>query len=120
MKPIGATNLDLPARATAVAWRVRALQKANGTSDLRGEHREQPHREPLRPNHDARLDMRQSGTVRPVPLRDSGREYVPHLTAAFTAQLLGQILPDPERRSSAGAAYDREAVLLSLGFDTKL
>lgn len=42
----------------------------------------------------------------------------PRLTAAFTAQLLGQILPDPEKRR--GMSYAAPALKLTLGLDTKL
>ena len=44
--------------------------------------------------------LRQNGTAANVPFRHV------RLTAAFTAQLLGQILPDPERPLT-GAAYGR-------------
>jgi hypothetical protein len=51
-----------------------------------------------------------------VPLRDP--RSAPRFTAAFTAQLLGQILPDPEKRR--GLAYAAPALTWTSGFDTKL
>jgi hypothetical protein len=118
MKPIGDTILSSAAAAANAAWRRRALQKSSDTSGLRGEGQDEPYQPPPQGQGGAREHLPQSGTARDVPLRDP--RNAPRLTAAFTAQLLGQILPDPEKRPAAAAAYERPAMHLTLGFDTKL
>ena len=116
MKPIGDTFLASSAVAASAAWRSRALQKASDTSGLRGEGQEQSHQPPPHSQTRAHSPLTQSGTAQGVPLRDP--RSAPRLTAAFTAQLLGQILPDPEKRR--GMSYTAPALKLTLGLDTKL
>jgi hypothetical protein len=116
MKPIGDTFLASSAVAASAAWRSRALQKASDTSGLRGEGQDQSHQPPPHNQSRAHRPLPQSGTGSDVPLRDPRR--APRLTAAFTAQLLGQIMPDPEKRRVAG--YAAPALNLRLGLDTKL
>jgi hypothetical protein len=118
MKPIGDTIATSSAAAASAAWRRRALQKPSDTSGLRGEGQDEPHQPPPHGHSRTREHLPQSGTRCDVPLRDP--RTAPRLTAAFTAQLLGQILPDPEKRPAAAAAYARPAMPLTLGFDTKL
>jgi hypothetical protein len=114
MRPIGDTILN-PATGSAIAaGRTRALQKAIGASGLRGDGRYEAQQKQAHQHKETRAQMHHNGTEGAVPFRHV------RLTAAFTAQLLGQILPDPERRPCAAAAYEREAMPLSLGFDTKL
>jgi hypothetical protein len=116
MSPIGDTILTFSAGAAATARRRHALQKASGTSGLRGEGQDQSHQSPPHFQPYAHSHLPQSGTAQDVPLRDP--RSAPRLTAAFTAQLLGQIMPDPEKRR--GVAYTAPALKLTLGFDTKL
>jgi hypothetical protein len=116
MKPIGDTILASSAVAASAAWRSRALQKASDISGLRGEGQDQSRQPPPHSHSQARGHLAQSGTAQDVPLRDP--RSAPRLTAAFTAQLLGQILPDPEKRRDV--AYAAPALKLTLGFDTKL
>ena len=120
MKPIGDTFLSPSASAASAAWRARALEKTSATSDLRGEGQDEPERKSPQGHKESQLRMRRNGTAEDVPLRHDPRENAPRLTAAFTAQLLGQILPDPERRPSADRFYGREPVSFTLGFDAKL
>ena len=118
MKPIGDIIPTFEAAAANAAWRRRALQKSSDTSGLRGEGGEEPRHPPPHDHSRAREYPPQNGTARDVPLRDPRAPS--RLTAAFTAQLLGQILPDPERKPAAWAAYARPAMPLTLGLDTKL
>lgn len=120
MKPIGDTFLTTPASAANAAWRRRALQKASGASGLRGEGRDEAQQKSPHHPKEPQPRMRHNGTQKPVPFRHVRQPQSLRLTAAFAAQLLGQILPDPERPPAAGAAYERPAMALSLGFDTKL
>ncbi len=118
MTPIGDTGLDLRATAANAAWRARALQKPNPASDLHGKAQGEPHQQPPHYRKSQTILPPQSGTESHVPFR-----HAPRLTAAFTAQLLGQILPDPERPSSglkSAYAYDRPSLALPPGFDTSL
>jgi len=116
MKPIGDTILFSSAVAAATARRRYALQKTNDTSGLRGEGQDQSHQPPPHSQTQTRTYLPHNGTAQDVPLRDP--RSAPRLTAAFTAQLLGQIMPDPEKRR--GVAYAAPALKLTLGFDTKL
>jgi hypothetical protein len=120
MKPIGDTILTSPAGAANAAWRSRALQKTSGARGLHGEGRDTAQqRSPPHPK-ESLPQLHHNGTQEPVPFRDVPHPASLRLTAAFTAQLLGQILPDPERRPAVGAAYERPAMALSLGFYAKL
>jgi hypothetical protein len=120
MKPVGDTFLSSSAAAANAAWRSRALQKPSDTSGLRGEGRDPAQQKSPYPHKETCRPLLQSGTQEPVPFQDTRRAQSLRLTAAFTAQLLGQIMPDPERRAAAVAAYERPATKLSLGLDTKL
>jgi hypothetical protein len=99
--------------ATDAAWRARALQKPNAASDLNGKAQGEPHQPQPHFRETQTVLPPQSGTQSDVPFR-----HAPRLTAAFTAQLLGQILPDPERRSAH--AYGGPSLALPPSFDTKL
>jgi hypothetical protein len=120
MTRIGDMILSSSAAATNAAWRSRALKKTSDTSGLRGEERDAAQQQSPYPPKETPSPLPQSGTPKPVPFQDTRRAQSLRLTAAFTAQLLGQIRPDPERRAAAGAAYERPAMKLSLGLDTKL
>jgi hypothetical protein len=115
MSPIGNANWSLNATAQNAAWRARALQKPSSASDLHGERQDQPNGSPHQQDKNTQAQMRHSGTAGDVPFRHAAR-----LTAPFTAQLLGQIMPDPERRPSAAGRYAGETLRLSLGFDKRL
>ena len=113
MTPIGDTGLDTRATAANAAWRARALQKPNAASDLHGKAQGEPHHPPPHARKLQTMLPPQSGTDCHVPFR-----HAPRLTAAFTAQLLGQIMPDPERRSAR--AYGGPLLTLPPGFDARL
>jgi hypothetical protein len=113
MRPIGDTGFDPKTTAANAAWRACALQKPNAASDLHGKAQGQPHQPPPHMRKLQTILSPQSGTGSHVPFR-----HAPRLTAAFTAQLLGQILPDPERRSAR--AYDGPLLTLPPGFDARL
>jgi hypothetical protein len=116
MRSIGGAHLHWQAGAANAAWRTRALQKPSTSSDLNGESHNTGNEEPHPAPQTAPTVLRQSGTEDPVSFRHAA---APRLTAAFTAQLLGQILPDPERRSPA-RGYCRQTFPLPLGIDKRL
>jgi hypothetical protein len=120
MKPIGATNINWQASAANAPWRVRALQKPKPASALNGERHSQARDEPTPLKPQTRFWLRQSGTPDAVSFRHAAHKESPRLTAAFTAQLLGQILPDPERPASPTRFYGHPGIALSLGLDTRL
>jgi hypothetical protein len=113
MTAIGDTSFDFRATAANAAWRARALQKPNAASNLHGKGQGEPHQPPLHDRKAQTILPPQSGTEPHVPFR-----HAPRLTAAFTAQLLGQIMPDPERRSAR--AYGGPSLALPPGFDARL
>jgi len=113
MKSIGAPTFDIKTTIANAAWRTRALQKPKATAGSYGKDdngAQQPARRERKPEP---VHARQNGTHGHVPFRHAA----PHLTAAFTAQLLGQLLPDPERRSLR--VYNGERFTLLPGFDAK-
>ena len=83
---------------------------------MRGEEQDHPYQPPPQGQDPAHARLPRNGTSHDVPLRDP--RSAPRLTAAFTAQLLGQIMPDPEKRR--GVAYAGPVLNLTLGLDTKL
>jgi len=118
MTSIGDTNMHPKATAAGAAWRARALQKPNAASDLHGKAQSEPQQHSPHHRKEQTILPPQSGTESRVPFR-----HAPRLTAAFTAQLLGQILPDPERPSSgpnSARAYGGPILTLPPGFDTRL
>jgi hypothetical protein len=115
MKPISETNGNWQAATANAAWRARALQKPSGASDSHGESRDETRHDPRPARAPGEFSVRQSGTEETVPFR-----YATRLTAPFVAQLLGQIMPDPERRGSAAHRYGRETMRLTLGLDRRL
>ena len=112
MTPIGDTRFDARTQAANAAWRMRALEKPRSTSDLHGEWNQEAQQQPHQAHSENTFSAPQNGTQPHVPFR-----HAPRLTAAFTAQLLGQIMPDPERRPVSG--YAQTPRLLSLGFDSR-
>ena len=112
MKPVSEANWYWQAAAANTAWRVRALQKPSGASDLHGESRDETRHDQHQARAPSEFPVRQSGTDESVPF-----QYATRLTAPFVAQLLGQIMPDPECRGSAAHRYGRETMPLTLGLD---
>jgi hypothetical protein len=114
MKPIGDIVFDATITAANAAWRARALEKPKAAADLHGKSQDGPRQPPHPYRRNPDILPPQSGTPGHVPFRHVSR----YLTAAFTAQLLGQILPDPERGSARG--YSGERPVLPPCFDAKL
>ena len=116
MSPIG----DVPASSKdalqSMAWRSRALQKPKAASDLHGNQQDEtPPRQEFRGAHAAAAVVC-SGTEEAVPFR-----YAPRLVSPFVAQLLGQLLPNPEiPASQARTAYGTQESQTSLLLDTRL
>jgi hypothetical protein len=116
MRPIGDAGRNWQAASANALARPRALQKPAGSGDLLGKSPQAQEQKPSPRQQDADPSSPQLGTAAPVSFRHDG----PRLTAPFTAQLLGQILPDTERRGSAAKAYGRLGGHLSGGFDELL
>lgn len=112
MKPIGPFGFDARTTAANAAWRARALEKPKAAADLHGKSDSGAQQQPFSSRKIPAPLSSQGGTEAAVPFR-----HAPRLTAAFTAQLLGQILPDPERPS---ARVYRERFSLPNCLDTKL
>jgi hypothetical protein len=119
MTSVTGTMFDAKTTAANAAWRVRALQKPNTASDLNGKGDDDAHRHHPHDHKNQTILPPQSGTETRVPFRHAA----PRLTAAFTAQLLGQIMPDVERPSSglkSARFYGGPAFALRPGLDTRL
>ena len=115
MRPIDEANPNWQGRVANAAWRARALEKPRPAADLHGESQDNTDSKSQQAGSSAPRNLRQSGTEEAVPFR-----YATRLTAPFAAQLLGQILPDPERRGSAAQAYGCETPFFHLGLDKRL
>ncbi len=107
MSPLGQTSDLSQSARNALTAAARTVKKASEPNrlqaDVSGEPPPQPHHLPVLRGE----NMRRSGTFAPVPERHDPHPDAPRLTSAFVAQLLGQLLPDPERRvSDARHAYD--------------
>ena len=113
MRPIGAPSFDIKTTAANAGWRSRALEKPKAAADLHGKSDGGAHQPAHQNPRNQTIIPPQSGTEGSVPFR-----HAPRLTAAFTAQLLGQILPDPER--PLARAYGGERFALLPVFDAKL
>ena len=116
MRPIGDPERNWQAAPAHGLARPRALRKPSDASDLLDKSHHAQEQKPSAPQPEGEPSLPQPGTPEPVSFRHEGIR----LTAGFTAQLLGQILPDPERRASAAKAYDRLARRRRSDFDELL
>src|SRR6202012_3502254 len=94
MSPIGDANRSWnSARDNLAAGRL-SLEKPSAASGLRpGPEGDGAQKDSVRENYSGE-NLRRSGTGAAVPERHGDAADAPHLTSAFVAQLLGQILPD--------------------------
>jgi hypothetical protein len=105
MNAVGNSNPLVSAAPRTAAAKARGAQKPNPASGLQTGMGGYEHSGQLLFQEQRKSDASQLGTVRDVPFR-YGPE-APRLTAAFVAQLLGQIMPDTEQQpSGALAAYE--------------
>ena len=99
--PIGSSSVNA---ARAAAKRARTSQKTKAASGLRASLPEQA--DVCAENSSEQIEdaLPHSGTVSDVPIRHAQSDF--NFTPTFITQLLGQLLPDPERkRSGALSAY---------------
>lgn len=116
MGPIGGISGTCSGAKQTPALRPRALQKLNAPSDLHSGLGDQapPHQRALAPG--ASQTPACSGTEEVVPFR-----YATRLVSPFVAQLLGQLMPDPETPASqARTAYGVSEARASLLLDARL
>jgi hypothetical protein len=116
MGPIGDITSTWTGATQNLASRSRALQKLSAPSDLHSGLGDQtpPRQDFHGPGDTGALAC--SGTDRPVPFR-----YASRLVSPFVAQLLGQLLPNPEiPASQARAAYGVRETRASLLLDARL
>ena len=98
MKPIGDIHSGWTGAARDPANRAHGLQKISTISPLRHRARNESPDRPAQRLSNGQSCSPQSGTGRTVLFRYG--PDAPRLTAAFVAQLLGQVLPDPEHKSA--------------------
>jgi hypothetical protein len=116
MGPIGGISGTCSGAIQTPAPRPRVLQKLNAPSDLHSGLGDQtpPHQRFPAPGESQAPAC--SGTEEVVPFR-----YATRLVSPFVAQLLGQLLPDPEiPASQARTAYDVSETRASLLLDARL
>jgi hypothetical protein len=121
MSPIGERQGWEIRAAQGTAMRRRALEKPSAASGLRNGSGGEPSFGSPRSSGPIFENPHHSGTHCAVPFRDIAEVEQPRLTAAFVAQLLGQVLPDPEQgKSQARTAYRSEEDCTALLLDTLL
>jgi hypothetical protein len=104
MSLIGPVSSSSSNAVRAAAKRAREARKLKGTSGLRASLPEETESGPQLTHEQAEEPLAHSGTVIDVPIRNAQSDF--NFTPTFITQLLGQLLPDPERkRSGALAAY---------------
>ena len=94
----------------AAARRARRSQKANAASGLHAQGEDKAPVPQAQPQEEPDTTLDHSGTDEPVPFRHAEPNPL------FVAQLLGQLLPNPEQSKSSGAiaAYKEIALRLKL------
>src|SRR6201996_4545140 len=92
MNAVGNSNLPVIAASRTVAAKAHGAQKPNPTSGLQAGMGSDAHPGQLLFRGQRKSGASQSGTAGDVPFR-YGPE-APRLSAAFVAQLLGQLMPD--------------------------
>src|SRR6185437_13658148 len=106
MSPIGDISTASHSASGAALSRARALQKSSAASDLHSELGGEALFEQKFRGADHGQRLHRSGTVEPVPYRNGHGGEDLRLVAPCVAQLLGQIMPDPETPlSQARSAY---------------
>lgn len=118
MSPIGHNHLPVCSAAPAAAAKTRALQKIKPASDLHTDVGENPYRGPHAFQDQRKNSLCRFTTDRAVPFR-YGME-APRISAGFAAQMLGQMMPDPERRNSGALAAYEELPATALLCDRRL
>jgi hypothetical protein len=99
--PIASSSLGA---SKAAQKRTRASQKAKPSSGLRTDLPERTQSGPDTKSQEDDEALPHSGTLSDVPFRHAAPDR--YFTPSFLTQLLGQLLPDPERkRSGALSAY---------------
>lgn len=105
MSPIGHNQFPVSSVVPAAAAKTRALQRIKPANDLDADVGENPDRGAHFSQDRRGNGLYRFATDRAVPFRYGTR--APRLSAAFAAQMLGQMMPDPERRNcDALAAYE--------------
>jgi hypothetical protein len=121
MSPIGDSNRSWNSARDNLAARRLCLQKPSAASGLRpGPEGDGTPGDSVCENCSGET-LRRSGTGTAVPERHADAADAPHLTSAFVAQLLGQIIPDTSTdRLEARAAYKFDEAIINLALDTRL
>jgi len=118
MRPIGDVHPPVSSTALTAAARARASRKPSPANSLHAHLGDNPYLE-TRSGKDRRKGaLYQSETRRPVPFRYS--PDAPRLDAAFAAQVLGQMMPDPTSGDARMLAAYEETPAPAQIFDTEL
>jgi hypothetical protein len=116
MSPLGTISGSWQNAPIQAFSRLRIAQKPNVHSGLHDDNQAE-----TKPRHGSNgsqsaSTLPRSGTETTVPF-----QHAPRLVSPFVAQLLGQIMPDPESAiSRARAAYGLNSECSSLLFDARL
>jgi hypothetical protein len=118
MSPIGDRNLPACYTARTAVAKARASQMLNPMSGLGADIGSGPHRNAQ--FSEARQDdgVYQFRTDHAVPFQYSLE--APRLNASLAAQLLGQMMPDPEQRNSGVLAAYEEVSMAAILCDRRL
>lgn len=120
MSPIGDQFGSWNGAAQSSAVRRLALQKLKPASGLASDSGEEMPPGSDQAHHRAHENPHRSGTGSAVPFRHVSQTEAPRLTSAFVAQLLGQLLPDPEQgKLPARTLYDTDETRSHLLLDMR-
>jgi hypothetical protein len=118
MSPIGDRNLPACNTARNAVVDVRASQMLNPGSGLRADIGSGTHRNAQFSGERQGDGVCQFRTDRAVPFQYS--RQAPRLNASLVAQLLGQMMPDPEQRNSSVLAAYEEVPVAAILCDRRL
>jgi hypothetical protein len=113
--PIASSSVNA---ARAAAKRARAARKAKAASGLRASLPEQADTGADHSREQVEETLPHSGTVIAVPIRHAQSDF--NFTPTFLTQLLGQLMPDPERKSSGALSAYKELYARICGCDRLL
>ena len=116
MSPLGTISGSWQSAPLQAFSRPRISQKPNVDSGLHNGKEDETKPKQSSSRSAAASTLPRSGTDEGVPF-----QHAPRLVSPFVAQLLGQIMPDPESSiSRARAAYGLNEQRVSLLFDARL
>ncbi|HEX4117934.1 MAG TPA: hypothetical protein VHX99_03965 [Rhizomicrobium sp.] len=106
MSLVGPVSSSSSNAVRAAMKRARAAQKLKAASGLRASLPEEAETDAQISQEETEQTLAHSGTVIDVPIRNAQSDF--NFTPTFITQLLGQLLPNPERKGSGALSAYKE------------